>query len=539
MCTEGRNLPLRTGKAIQRERVERIQTILASKGLSLHQVSQQSTILFGRSSPFFIPHNLYHDLRDEEFTPSIFQIYALSHISGYRLSDWLRIFGIDLEDIPRAQLVLPRKRTILIDSSLTDTEAWLPWFRSRASEHQHQGIAPLATLLEPIGPKKIALLQGSTNAGFLYAKIGTDDVLAFPDLLPGSVVRVNRQYTFDPLPAKSGLVSPRMFLLEHSKGLFCSRIRWLGENVLIPISTQLSYANVEMRSPIEARVLGAIDFEIRSLVEATDPSVPAHLAKLWKPLPLVERKTFREALIQARSGTSLSFRECEGLSRYMSALLDDERYRVSSSSLCDYEVAGDPPRSLQKIVTLCAVYGVSFRSLLLSIGIAIDRAGTAPIPDHLVGRYSAWSPASGTHQVGPTRRSSFLEQLLHEWHQIPFFLHGSIASVTGLRKPSVNDFFWIGGERQPLSPYLANGILAAVNRRRKTPLYFPAKPLWKQPVYLLQKRDGEYLCACCGLEDGTLVIHPHTEQLSGVQQFRYRKEIEVVGQVVAALRWVA
>jgi hypothetical protein len=144
-------VPLHFGKAIHPDRVERIQTILANKRLSLHRISQQSANLFGRSSAFFIPHNLYHDLRDEGFTPSIFQIYALSHISGYRLADWLRVFGIDLEDIPRLQLVLPRKRSILIDSSLTDTEGWVTWFRSRAIEHRHQRIAPLATLLEPIG----------------------------------------------------------------------------------------------------------------------------------------------------------------------------------------------------------------------------------------------------------------------------------------------------------------------------------------------------------------------------------------------------
>ncbi len=529
-------MPLHPGKAVQRDRVERIHAILASKGLSLHQVSQQSATLFGRSSAFFIPHNLYHDLRDESFSPSIFQIYALSQISSYRIADWLCVFGIDLEDIPRVQLVLPRKRSILIDSALTDTEGWVTWFRSRATEHRQQRIAPLATLLESIGPKKIASLPGATNSGFLYAKIGTDDALAFPDLLPGSIVRINRQHTIDSPPTEPGAMSHRIFLLEHSKGLFCSRVRWLRDNVLIPLSTKLSYAPVEMRSPAEARVLGAIDLEIRSLLEGLNPDVPAHLAKLWKPLPLVERKTFREVLSQARSGTNLSYRESEVLSRRISEVLGDKRYRTSSSSLCDYEVAGEPPRSLHKVVAICCIYGVLFRSLLLSLGIPIDQAGTIPIPDHLAGRYLPGPPVSPTDHGGPTTCSGLLEQLLEDWQQPPLFLRGSMGPITGLRKPSISDFFWIGGVRQSLNPYLEDGILAAVNRRRKTPFYSPAKPLWKQPVYLLQTRDGDYLCACCNLENGTLVVHPCTEQFSVVLQFRHRKDIEVVGQVVAVLR---
>src|SRR5215831_18240661 len=102
---------------------ERIHAILASKGLTLYQASQQSIVLYGKSSPYFLPHNLYYDLRQETFTPSIFQICALSRISRYRIQDWLHVLGIDLENIPRLQAQLSRKRSALIDDSLTDADA--------------------------------------------------------------------------------------------------------------------------------------------------------------------------------------------------------------------------------------------------------------------------------------------------------------------------------------------------------------------------------------------------------------------------------
>jgi hypothetical protein len=49
--------------------------------------------LYGRQSAGFLPHNLYSDLRLGSSTPSIYQLFALSRISGYRLGDWLDVFG--------------------------------------------------------------------------------------------------------------------------------------------------------------------------------------------------------------------------------------------------------------------------------------------------------------------------------------------------------------------------------------------------------------------------------------------------------------
>ena len=102
------------------ELAERVKSILASKNLTLHKASQRSAELFGRSSPHYLPHNLYYDLRHGSFSPSLFQVFALSRISNYRVTDWLRVFGFDVELILRLQLQLPSRRTVLLDSSLDD-----------------------------------------------------------------------------------------------------------------------------------------------------------------------------------------------------------------------------------------------------------------------------------------------------------------------------------------------------------------------------------------------------------------------------------
>ena len=263
-----------------------VRSILASRNLTLYQASQRSEALYGRSSPHFLPHNLYYELRRGTFNPSVYQFVALSRISGYRLPDWLRVFGFDLENIPRLQVLLPSNRTILLDSSLEDPNSWVPWLRNRAGNAPAPTVEPLAHLLEFTHPRRLRSLPGLADRGFLYAKIGCQDALAFPDLLPGSIVRVNPGFADDLIPRTNGTTTSRIFLVEHSKGFFCSRLRVMGGGLVMPISAQLPYAQIELRLPQEARLLGAVDLEIRPLLNAEQPEVPKELAKHWEPRPL-------------------------------------------------------------------------------------------------------------------------------------------------------------------------------------------------------------------------------------------------------------
>jgi hypothetical protein len=516
---------------------ETIQSILASRGLTLYQASQRSETLYGRSSPYFVPHNLYYDLRGGTFSPSIYQFVAFSRITGYRLSDWLRVFGADLENIARLQVSLPSSRTILLDSSLADPYAWVPWLRNRVGNVPAPPIAPLGQLLERSHPRRLRYLSESNNRGFLYAKIGYQDALAFPDLLPGSIVRVNPEIPDDLVLRANGTASSRVFLIEHCKGLFCCRLRAVGDNVIVPVSRQLSYAQVELRRPHEARLLGIVDLELRPLLRAEQPEVPKELAKQWKPRPLSREGKVGPLLRRARIIMRLSLREASGVSRKIADLLGDDRYFISPSSLCDYELLNTAPRHFQTVITLCSLYGLSLQTLLKAIGIGPEGAGTEPMPDHFVARFPHVDSAEDLNNK--LEGGGFLEQLLERCEEIPFFLRESIGPLSGLEDAFLDDFFWIGGKHDVLHPYLANGMLALVNRRRKRPFHFTSKPSWQQPLYVLLKHDGTYLCACCGIENGTLVVHPYSQHFHRPEQFRYHHDVEVVGQIVMIARKLA
>jgi hypothetical protein len=171
--------------------VNRVRRALATRDLTLYQVSRDSARIFGRSSPYFIPEHFYADLTGRAVSPSIHQFAALSRVSNYCLADWLALFGIILDDISRLQMLLPHRRTILLDASVYDDNEWIPWFAPRPRTASLSAISPLSEVLKP-GPKTRArdLLALNTRQ-FLYAKVGREDFFAFPDLAPGSVARID------------------------------------------------------------------------------------------------------------------------------------------------------------------------------------------------------------------------------------------------------------------------------------------------------------------------------------------------------------
>jgi hypothetical protein len=311
----------------------------------LHQASHRSATLFGRSSPYYLPHNLYYDLSHGSFSPSLFQLSAFSQISNYRLRDWLQVFGFDIEAIPRLQIQLPSKRTALLESSLDDPNSRIPWFRNLRSGAPPVDTVPLSQLLDWTGPRRLDSLPKRSDRDFLYAKIGDEDAVAFPELLPGSIVRVNPGIRDEALKRISTEGSADLFLIQHARGFSCCPLRTAGHGRIATISSQLPYAQVELGVPEEARILGVVDLEIRSLREPQPPSVAKSLAKRWKPGALLPEPTQLGSLLRrARLQMGLTFRAAASMSRELANRLGDERYFTASGSLSDYETLHAPPR---------------------------------------------------------------------------------------------------------------------------------------------------------------------------------------------------
>jgi hypothetical protein len=510
---------------------DRIRSILAVRGLSLAEVSRSSRSLDLGNRLHHIPHNFYSALRNRLFSPSIYQVLALSILSGYQLVDWLTVFGFSLDNVRQFQLALPALRTVELDARVYQGSLSIPFFHDAKEPDLSTPLTPLSRWLVSSIPRRIDSLSHMAPPACRYLKIGSQDAFAFPELLPGSVVRVNRvrkafkRIPVGKIPAKS------LFLVEHNDGMTCSRLCRPEPGKVVLCSRHLPYAQVELEQETEAVVSGVADFEIRPL-NGEKPVVPARLGRYWIPKPLTRPSHVRnvgEFIRHARKLSGLSFREASTRTKLIAQKLGDSRYYCAAASLSDCETRKFLPRHVHKVISICAVYFASAAGLLEAAGAALDQAGKLPMPAEFLGR-------SGNGLNSLSKPSHFLSEMEHRFGELPYFLNDSLSFLFGLQEISVRDVFWAGGIRQAVDPYFAGAVFLVVDRKRKVPRPALSCPKWAQPVYVLQQRDGSYVCGFCTLQNDTLILRSCFADMPKLQRLRNQVDAEVVGKVVGIVR---
>jgi hypothetical protein len=490
---------------------ERVKSIFESKRLTLHRVSNQSARIKEGLPSCYIPHNFYHALRAETFCPSLSQVCALSKITGYRLLDWLKVFGFDSERIPQLQAQLPSKRTFLLDTSFDFRDPWRALLLESTSPDLNHGLVPL-------GQKVFFLRQRNPSAEqrtqqFLYAKIGSEDALAFPDLLPGSIVRVNPTLRPDESGQKSSRDPNHIFLIEHNCGLWCCRLRFPSKGHIVARSDQVPRASIHAYISGRARILGAVDTEFRNMDTPFAGDIPHWLPgeNLWDTNG---GTTLGDLLRRARLRSGMSFRTASRMSRTIADIFQNQHYFAAAGSLSDYEALITPPRSIEKIITLSILYGLPFAFFVRHSGVPFEELGREPIPNLIPGK---WDQDISAESYTTTASENRLDLL-------PLILGRDTA------KPFVpSDCFWVADISDVHDPYLSTALVVIMNRRRKA-LPSIASRSW-QPYYVLARRDGTYQCAQCYEANGKVILRHRSEEIA-----LNRKEVDVIGQVRMIVR---
>ncbi len=522
---------------------DRVRQILSTKGLTLYRVSQRSAEIFGQSSPYFIPQHLYFDLATEGLIPSIHQLLALSRISNYRLCDWMAVFGFRLDDIPRLQVGISWRRTVLLDSSIYDQDQWIPWFVESLAKSFLPTIAPLGQLLKLGAPRRARELLALNKRRFLYAKVGREDVFAFPTLAPGSVARIDVRNKPDLLSVPGLSPNRNIYLVENGPALNCGHLRSIDKNRIGLYSTHFPFTQVELALTRGVRILGLVDAEIRPFMVQPAPEIAACAPTSSKATPAITadlRRGLQQLLRMSRIRVGLSFREASALSRSIAGTLADQMYFNAAGTLSDYEGFSSPPRHIQKIISLCILYCIDFWTFLRAGGLPLDALGNDPLPDEMIGRVGSprnqtFDEVANTKRLGKGSRG-FLSTLIDQWEELPLFIKNAIPTLTRLKDFSLSDIFWVGGNQDSAHPCLMGATFVAVNRRVKTPVQSIARTAWEQPLYILLTRDGSFLCGPCTLKQGVLIVHPHADRPHNALRLRNGIDAEMIGQVTSIFR---
>jgi len=108
-----------------------------------------------------------------------------------------------------------------------------------------------------------------------------------------------------------------------------------------------------------------------------------------------------------------------------------------------------------------------------------------------------------------------------------------LPALFALPHLSVRDIFWAGSTGTLGHSYLRNSLFLVVNRRSKRPATSLSSPVWAQPLYIVETREGGRVCGACSLDDGTILLRPGTK---GMLRLRNHVDAEVVGKVMAIVR---
>jgi hypothetical protein len=498
--------------------------------------------MFGRSSLFYLPPNLYHRLAASAAAPGIYQLFALSRVTNYRLSEWLEVFGFDLDVIPQLQALVERRRTVVLDHSVYDRDAWVAWFTNRPGLAPAAVIAPLGQLIARARPKRARELLARGKTDFLYAKVGHEDLLAFPDVARGSIVRIDtRQAKESPSLAKNSS-DKRIFLVEHDAGFACSRLAPLGNGRVVFRSPQLPFAEGGFSLGKDLRILGVVDAEILPVPQRDGALAQFARSAAQKGARLARNSAemnLKQLIGRSRVRAGFSFRDASQTTRWIAEKLRDPLYFTAASTLSDFETLSAAPRHVQKILSMCIAYAIGFADFLRAIGLDFEEAETEPIPDEFIRRESppaSHESNSANAQGNDGKQNGFLNLLLKQWEEVPLFLRRSLGELTRVPRFSVSDIFWVGGDPSPIHPWLVDAEFVAISRRVRKPAAARGASFWERPLYLLLTRDGRYLCGSCTLDRGFVAVHPYPDRPFTPRQFKNGSEAEIVGEVTTILR---
>ena len=261
------------------------------------------------------------------------------------------------------------------------------------------------------------------------------------------------------------------FLVEHGKGLACCRLHVVDRNRVVLCPIHLPFAHVELELEKEARIVGAVDFELRPAAVPAPTRVSRALAQFWIPPPLEEVSTdlrLDDLLRRARRRSGLTFREASAKSLLIARLLQNEEFFCAAGSLSDYETPSQTPRHIHKMFSLCTLYSVGAWEFMRAAGVLPSQAGRDPMPDELLRP----GHASRRH----TRHRPQLDCVWatpHSAAEFPYFFGRAVAEIFQMPHLSIRDIFWMedpGNRFIPIWPTLQRSLLTAVrNESRRSP----------------------------------------------------------------------
>jgi hypothetical protein len=519
------------------ERVARFRAILASKQLTVYSLMKKTRQLYGSSSEYFIPHNFSHYIISRVVSPHICQVVALSRLTGYRLADWMEFFGFAPDMVSSWQLRLHSDQTTLLPSEVYDKNALVPFLGTPLRAEELDRTVPLSRIAKYSTALTARKVESLTSRRFLYARIGKQDALGFPDLVPESIMRIDPRRTTVETEFPAGTSRP-LYLVEVPGSLTCCHVQRAGGDRILLAPHRLEFERLEFRLGREAEILGTANAEIRPVPGLRSPITTDHRKALrivsTRPAPGPD-STLGELLRHSRERIGVNLRKIHEMSRQLALDLNDDRYQLSTSALWEMETNNVLPRHIEKILSVCILYCLDLFRYLRAARIPVDEAGQEPMPSQHRSTKSSPVFSSHDHASPNLTLAGHLAQLIEE---IPLFLRHGFPFQFGEQTITARELYWVGQRERIFHPLLNGALVIAVDASKTGE---PSGRIewtesWERPIYLIMRRDEKYLCGFCAFKDNVVTLVPHPDCPVEPMHFVNGQDAEILGRVTAVAR---
>ena len=242
-----------------------------------------------------------------------------------------------------------------------------------------------------------------------------------------------------------------------------------------------------------------------------------------------------------RERLQLGLREVQDASLIIATEEGDDNFYISAARLTQIENNEESIPSVNKLFSLCAIYGLDLHDILCKYGVNANRVHSyrsrlLPETTRMASAeiHGLQEKVSIPVRLDPSFRwetTQLVNRVVALWGEIPaaFLLNCT---------PRHHTYGYVGLTDRTMFPMIRPGSLVMIDPERRKVMQDSWKNEFDRPIYFVEMRDG-YRCAWCQIEGSRLMLIPHPISGAPVQTFNSATEAEVVGQVVGvAMRFV-
>jgi transcriptional regulator with XRE-family HTH domain len=237
-----------------------LQEIRSRLGITTRDVAERSQRIAEKeeNEEFQISNAWLTEVENSKAIPSIFKLYSLSVVYHIKFGDLLMLFGVDVQRIPKEQMLMPLQQTHLTPVEVFDEDRTMT-FPVRFDQGFSLGKTNLLSrMVEVWGEVPVGLIQHLDVRHGLYGYIGLEDFTLHPLLRPGSFVQIDQRIKkIQPLKWRTEYDRP-IYFIELRDGYLCSWCELQGTRLIV-IPHPLSPCSIRQYDfPSDAEIVGQV-----------------------------------------------------------------------------------------------------------------------------------------------------------------------------------------------------------------------------------------------------------------------------------------